>query len=444
MALSVWLYTGYVSPEEKEALARAERLDQELQQANTQIASLKSDLREASDHADMLQSNVDSCLQEIDSLKKKVSTLIDSGNAANEYQAILLEEIAQLRTEQADASVRMQELSELIENYENITTLNFGFQAKRISDLLLKVAEPNRPLRRIVHTKVNEETGEETESVEKRPAQLSFYYRDLATGYTLSYNSDEVMYSASLIKAPYILSMLEAVAAFEDRKLRFYADGQPLYDEEGLPLFEGAHPNLDENGKIVYLPGEEKYDLSRIWTFDKDTMTVDGSGKLRDMDSGVQLTYLELVQYALQYSDNIAFAELRKMFGYTEYYQTARRLGIHGSSSGFMQLSAADCGKFMEELASFIEENERYGALVKNALLNSNYPLMIPHSVYPTPCAHKYGWDTDSYHDMAIVYDAHPYILVVMTDLDEGGSEANAYINEVVRSIHLIHKNFYS
>ena len=59
-------------------------------------------------------------------------------------------------------------------------------------------------------------------------------------------------------------------------------------------------------------------------------------------------------------------------------------------------------------------------------------------------CAHKYGWDEDSYHDMAIVYDEHPYILVIMSDLDAGGTEENKYIRDIARSIHSIHKNFYS
>jgi hypothetical protein len=144
------------------------------------------------------------------------------------------------------------------------------------------------------------------------------------------------------------------------------------------------------------------------------------------------------------YSDNIAFAELRSMFGYTEYYNIARALGVRGYSRGFMQLSADDCGKFMESIYTFTEENEKYGPLMKNAMMKSNYAVLIPYGVSPTPTAHKYGWDEDAYHDMAIVYNAHPYILVIMTDLDQGGNEVNAYIHSIVRSVNTIHKNFYA
>jgi len=150
------------------------------------------------------------------------------------------------------------------------------------------------------------------------------------------------------------------------------------------------------------------------------------------------------VQYTLLHSDNIAFAQLRKMFGYTEYYAMARSLGVKGSSQGFMKLSADDCGIFMEAIHAFTEENETYGALMKNAMLESNYPVMITPGVYPSKCAHKYGWDEDSYHDMGIVYDEHPYILVIMTDYDDGGSVVNSYIWSVVRAVNSIHKTFYS
>jgi len=274
--------------------------------------------------------------------------------------------------------------------------------------------------------------------------KLAFYYQDMSTGYTLSYNSDDIMYSASLIKAPYVYSMLKTVADFEYQKRNFAADGSPLYDEEGNPLFEGAHPNLDENGNILYAEGEEKFNLNRIWTFDKESMNEEGSGVIKDYDSGFQLTYRELATYALKYSDNVAFSQLRKMFGYTEYYAIARSLGVKGSSYGFMQLSADDCGKFLEAIYAFIEENEVYGGLIRDAMLESNYPYLIPYNVSPAKAAHKYGWDHDSYHDMAIVYNDHPYILVIMTDLEDGGNSANSYIASVVKAINTIHKNFYA
>ncbi len=443
-ALSLWLYCEYESPEEIAAYADANRLAQALSDERQQNADLTAERARLAEQLAQAENDLKDTQDAIEELEHKISVLIREGNASDEYQQILLDEIDLLRADAEMAAAEIASLKELIDNYENITTINFGYQAQKISDLLLKLAEPNRPTRTIVTEKTDDVSGETVVTETTVPANISFYYRDITTGYTLSYNSDDVMYSASLIKAPFIYSLLQAVADFEDQRLHYDAQGNPLYDEEGNPLFTGQHPNLDANGNIIYRAGEEKYDLSRIWVFNKKKMTVEGSGILAEAEDGLKMTYLELVQYAILYSDNIAFAQLREMFGYSEFYATVRALGVRGTSSGFMRLSAADCGKFLEAMYTFMEENEKYGGVLKDAMLRSSHNILIPYTLAPIPCAHKYGWDEASYHDMAIVYDEHPYLLVIMTDLDQGGSEVNGYIRDIVRMIHDIHRTFYA
>ena len=443
-ALGGWLYVFYESPEELAVRDKAASLDVQLKNAQgtiTEFADIMNSLRQ---QLSDLKTDYAEKLEQIDALETKVSILLDEETASDAYQQLLLDEIALMKLETEQDREKIAELSELLSTYENITTLNFGYQAKKISDLLMKVAETNRPERIKTTEEVDPETGENIVHEETLTSKVSFYYRDIETGYTISYESDNIMYAASLIKAPYIYTMLKTVADFEYNKLHFDADGNPLFDEEGQPLFEGDHPNLDEEGRIVYLEGEEKYDLSRLWTFNKEEMTVEGSGTIQNMEDGTQFSYLELVRYALLYSDNIAFAEIRKMFGYSEYLQMARAMGVRGSSYGYMKLSADDCGIFLSAIYDFMETNEVYGVLMKEAMIGSNYPVLIPAGVSPTVAAHKYGWDEDSYHDMAIVYDEHPYILVIMTDLDAGSSKEIVYVRDIVRSIHSIHRNFYS
>ncbi|WP_294487565.1 biotin/lipoyl-binding protein, partial [uncultured Ruminococcus sp.] len=72
--------------------------------------------------------------------------------------------------------------------------------------------------------------------------------------------------------------------------------------------------------------------------------------------------------------------------------------------------------------------------------LVSNYAVLITSAVYPTPCAHKYGWDEASYHDMAIVYDEHPYVLAIMTDLDQGGNTDDVLLGAFIHAVELIDK----
>ncbi len=436
-ALSGWLYAAYESPEEIAAKAQVLALSADLVQADNEITELQAQLL-------ALNGQFSEKLLAIEKLETDIETLITDGIESDAYQNILLDRLEEMKADLNETRAEMARLYVLIENYENITTLNFGYQAKKISDLLLYLAEDNRPLH-INRTEIKDaETGEIIETIEEEvPSNISFYYRDIATGYTLSYNAEEVMYSASLVKVPYIYILLKSVADFEEQKLNFDRDGNPLYGEDGEPLFDGDHPNLDEDGRILYGEGEEKYDLTRIWTFDKETMMQDGTGIIREMEDGIQLTYLELIEYTLLYSDNIAFYELCQTFGYMDYYLAARELGVNAISNGFMKMSVAECGIFLEKVYTFIEENEKYGSFVKEAMIHSNYPVLIPYCVRPTVAAHKYGWDLDAYNDMAIVYDEHPYLLVVMTDLDTGGVTVNKYVQDVVRMIHSIHETFY-
>ncbi len=376
----------------------------------------------------------------------------DETLASNEYQRRLLAqieeleaEIVTLKTEISGHTSNIVVLNELLANYESYTAANFGFPASFVSDLWLDVLEANRPTRTVVVETVDEKTGEIISTEEKIvPANVAFYYKDLTTGYTLSYNSDEVLYIASMVKVPYVYALLKTVADFEYRKRNFDAAGNPLYDANGKPLFQGQHPNLDADGNILYLEGEEKYNLNRVWTFNKAWMMNSGSGYIKDMEDGVQFTYLELVEYAIRYSDNIAFTQLGAMFGYVEYFQMAQSLGVKGYSNGFMNMSATECGKFLEAVYRFTEEDQKYGSLLKEYMIRSNYPMIIPQGVSPTPVAHKYGWDFNAYHDMGIVYNEHPYVLVVMSDLDNGGSDECLYVRGIVRAIHAIHKNYHS
>lgn len=324
-------------------------------------------------------------------------------------------------------------LEQLIDEYGIAVDLELGSQAELISEIISLAASPDRPVRAHI-----DEDGSSNGIY--TPAELAFVYTDLETGACLSYNADTVMYSASLIKAPYVYAVLREIDEFEYNKLNFAADGSPLFSEDGKALFEGKHPNLDDDGNIIYLVGEEKYDLSRTWVYDSATMYAYGSGVIQDEADGFSLTYAELFTYTLKYSDNVAFAQLMRTFGYESHRAMLDELGIAGASEGFMQLSAADCAVYLSEIYEYFNSDSKYAALMKDAMLNADYTVMIPDAVAPTVCAHKYGWDVASYHDMAIVYDEHPFSLVIMTDLDRGLVEDYTYIQDIVAAVLKLHR----
>ncbi len=338
-------------------------------------------------------------------------------------------------TEESPTTETDNSLEKLIEKYSQSASSAFGFQAEQLSELLRLVTAPDRPTRAQLDDDGNANGI-------YSPAEVAFVYTDLETGYTFGYNADTVMYSASLIKAPYVYAVLRELDDFEYKKLNFAVDGTPLYAEDGTPLFEGRHPNLDDAGNIIYLAGEEKYDLSRTWVYDSATMYSYGSGVIQDEEDGFSLTYAELFTYALKYSDNVAFAQLSRTFGYGSHNKMLETLDIAGADKGFMQLSANDYAVYLTEIYKYFNTDSKYAALMKEALLSSDYPVMIPNAVKPTVCAHKYGWDVASYHDMAIVYDERPFSLVIMTDLDRGRKEDYMYIQSIARAVLAMHRAF--
>lgn len=364
-----------------------------------------------------------------------VSTANDSTYKESESTGIIPETDPTYEEIISEYEKELDSLREMVESYAEAAQNNFDAQSAAFTSLAELMKTENRPIHN--HAKENEDDPDV-----KTPAEVAFAYMDLETGFTFGFNSDKNTYTASIIKAPFMYSVFKEIEEFEFNKLNFTSEGDPLFDDYGNPLFKGQHPNLDAEGNIIYQKGEEKYDLSREWVYDSKTMFVGGSGEIQKKKSGFTLTYLELAEYALKYSDNIAFNYFTKTFGRSFYNSLADSIGIEGHKKGFMQLSAKDSVKFLKEIYDYFETDSVYAASMKNAMTNSMHSVIIPPVLKEYDCAHKYGWDVDSYHDIAIVYHDRPFAVVVLTDLDEGRYSDNAYIQKIVKNLLSIHESF--
>lgn len=267
---------------------------------------------------------------------------------------------------------------------------------------------------------------------------ISVYYEDLLTGYHFDYNADYVYNSASVIKAPYVLSVLKAVSA--DEKTFF----------ETLEA-EGKEPEMidtDEDGvpdKVVITYSDPLLDLSEKVVYDKKTMIKDGSGKIKDMEDGTEFTILDFIKYTLEYSDNVAYQQLRGRFKFDKMYSLAREVKANSVLKNGNNMTARDAGKLFKAIYNFIEEDEVYGPIMYESMRIANHRVIIPLALSSTTTLHKYGWDEESYHDCAIVLSGDkPYILTIFSDLDVGGTEIDSYLREVVKMINKLHKGFYS
>ncbi len=284
---------------------------------------------------------------------------------------------------------------------------------KTPTEKLISLLENDAPL------KWARASGASDEFVKVYP-KLSFAYYDIDSGEEIKYNSDEIRYSASLIKAPYIYSVLCEIEEFEkNKKVR------------------------DEDGNIIYHDGEEKYDLGEKWVYDSAAMLEEGSGEIMEKEDGFELTWKELIDYALLYSDNIAFAQLRQRFGYKYFYEKMAEIGVTGVNRDFMSLSAEDCVKFLIKLDEYFESGSEYAEHMKDCMTRSKHLEMICAHYDEGEAAHKYGWDIGAFHDMALILDEHPYIIVIMTDYEDGGKEPTDFIGDVTELVKQIHAEKY-
>ena len=269
--------------------------------------------------------------------------------------------------------------------------------------------------------------------------RISFYYEDINNGWSLGVAPDEVYEAASVIKAPYILSVLETIARDEQSyRDKMKAENKPIekIDKDG--------DGVAESDDIKF--SDPSYDISEEIVYDKATMYKSGSGKIQSMDDGTVFTIKDFFEYTLLYSDNVAYQQLRKRYGYSTMTALASKLGTRTLLLGGNSMSARDAGTLFKEIYRFVQndedfDNASYGNLMKNAMLQGNHTVIIPSGVSPSRAMHKYGWDTNAYHDASVVLDENPYVLAVFSDLDVGGDDVNAFLRGIVKRVNTIHKN---
>lgn len=369
---------------------------------------------------------------------------------ANDRHQYLTEQIAELELELETAIAEYEEqldvLDALIRDYQTVYTIDVIEQGKIINQLLELLSDGAPQRKALVEEDEEEEPDPDSPPPEPEyfDAKVALFYQDLSTGYTFAYNEDEVFYSASLIKLTYIWSLLKRISHEEDLAAERAAECKEA-ELERMAEEEEPEENPEEREWPEYIFVDPKYDLSETIILDKEEMMREGSGVIKDMEDGTEFTYRELIEYALRKSDNIAFALLCERFGFGDYYQDALAIGVMSVRQSYYRMTAKEGGLFLKAIYDFIETDERYGAFLRECMIGSAHTVMIVHGVYPTVTAHKYGWDIDAYHDMGIVYNKKPYVLIFMSDLDEGSynKEVNTYVRQVISLVNKLHNNYY-
>jgi len=419
------------------SLKKSEKIDmyeKSSQLTGSELASALSDISYQKNKIDGLEKNIKELEDEVASCEEMIKNKTESEELLNKRIKELNSLISDKKDELKEAENEYNLLLDRYTELEKVCKVDFEEQLvllSEISDLLIA------PPKKITVTKEKDEKDEnkEIEKIEESDAVISVLYLDIERGYKYAFNAQHVFSSASVVKLPFALSLLQAASLDieEHKKLNGETASSAVTK---APLETGALGEKEEIKKYIPFGFDEKF------VYSPETY-VEGSGVIQHKPYGTEYSFLELVDYSVRYSDNVAFRQITKKYTMDHIYKLARDNQLRSMMYNAWNMSAQDAATIMKLTYEFIKSDENYGKFLETSLVESAHTVMNVAGVYPKKCAHKYGWDTDAYHDVTLVYDEHPYIIVFMSDLHQGGKEVDKYIQTVACKIDTFHTNFY-
>ena len=304
------------------------------------------------------------------------------GNQINEYQEVF---------------IKIEK-----KNEESITV----YEGKQIdSEILKKVAATE--LIKCINSKI--ETDKLPDNIKNIIKSINDYYnssinnfaytyKDIYTGFTVSYNANQNIFSASSIKAPKDIYIYEMASQ--------------------------GKINLDE--KLTY--------TSNYYNT--------GSGVLKNKPVNTSYTVRKLIEYSTIDSDNAAHNMLMDKYGrenMLKFWQAKGTTGIFTQNTNWGVTNAHDATIYMEELYRFYTSNDEYGTPLMNNFMKS-YPKFIK-GKNNYLVASKSGWAGSALHEMAIIFAENPYIVIGLSNL--GDKEYQSYFNKINDLSYNLHQEYW-
>lgn len=224
---------------------------------------------------------------------------------------------------------------------------------------------------------------------------FAFAYKDIFTGFTVTYNENGNIFAASTIKAPVNIYIYEMAA----------------------------------NGQI---------NLDDVLTYTKYYYN-NGTGVLKNQPFDGVYSIRKLSEYAIRNSDNAAHNMLMDKYGKNNILDFWRNKGtniIFTGNDNWGMINAHDALIYMEELYKFYLDNDEYGGELMNNFLNTKTKFITGHDNYKV--ANKTGWSGYSQHDASIVFDDNPYIVIALSNMGMDDSYMSHFnkVNDLTYALH--------
>ncbi len=202
-------------------------------------------------------------------------------------------------------------------------------------------------------------------------SNANFTYVDLNSEYSFNKNGDSQSYAASVNKLPAV----------------FYA--YKLADDG----------KLDLNKELKYT----------------SNYSHGGSGVIQKDPVGSKYTIGKLLEYAIQYSDNIAyFMILDQIGGTSKVKEFWKGLNVDITyTDKFGNLSTNLGASYLKEVYKYYLSGKENAKKLYNDMKVSDNLDFIKNEGVTYDILHKYGWYSVYYNDISIVMSNHPYILTI-------------------------------
>lgn len=250
----------------------------------------------------------------------------------------------------------------------------------------------------ISNTKIQKQIKKLNNYFLKQKEKVAYAYKNLKTNDIISFNIDTCFYSASTIKLLVCLYLYE----------------QAIYDKNILK--------------------------HKINVTEKDYKQ--GSGVIKYKLDKYAYSIKELIYYTLKYSDNTAYIKLME-------YVTPKAIKEYGTSLKaehtlegkdlFGITNASDMICYLERLYQFISSDTEDANDIKNIMLDPEYQIIQSKNIDYLPFIRKYGSFNIAYHEVGIVLDESPYILIILTQKNKLNSKKR-FFNIAAKKINKINK----
>jgi len=227
---------------------------------------------------------------------------------------------------------------------------------------------------------------------------FAFAYKDIYTGFTVTYNENQDIFTASTIKAPTDIYVYEMASMGK----------------------------IDLEKELTYTP--KQY--------------VNGSGSIQHQKMYTKYKTRELLRLSTVYSDNIAHNILMDNYGRTNMLNFWTNLGttaIFKQNSNWGRLNAHDALIYMSELYRFYNENDEYGNQLMNNFMNAVPKFIKGKNGYKV--ANKSGWTGSAIHDVSMIFADNPYIVVALSNT--GNGNYTSYFNKANDLAYNLHTEYW-